>query len=127
MLGVYLTAAELTKRGFVVSPTSRSAIGADLLATDVTCNRAWSVQVKTNRVKSGFWLCGPHARTIASPSHIYVFVNAMAGKDALPEFYVVGSQTVSKRIRVNKSTTGSVWYEFHRDEAFRDAWSIAFD
>jgi hypothetical protein len=30
MLGVYLTAAELVKRGFIVSPTSRSALGADL-------------------------------------------------------------------------------------------------
>ena len=28
MLGVYLAAAELTAKGFIVSPTSRSAIGA---------------------------------------------------------------------------------------------------
>jgi len=29
MLGVYLVAAELSKRGFIVSPTSRSAAGAE--------------------------------------------------------------------------------------------------
>jgi hypothetical protein len=31
MRGVYLVAAELSRLGFVVSPTSRSAVGADLL------------------------------------------------------------------------------------------------
>lgn len=31
MLGVYLVAAELSRLGFIVSPTSRSAAGADLL------------------------------------------------------------------------------------------------
>lgn len=38
MLGVYLVAAELSRRNFVVSPTSRSAAGADLLATDQACS-----------------------------------------------------------------------------------------
>jgi hypothetical protein len=33
MTGVYLAAAELSRLGFVVSPTSRSARGADLLVT----------------------------------------------------------------------------------------------
>jgi hypothetical protein len=47
MRGVYLVAAELTRLGFIVSPTSRSARGADLLVTDQECQKAWSVQVKT--------------------------------------------------------------------------------
>ena len=34
MRGVYLVAAELSKRGFIASPTSRGAQGADLLVTD---------------------------------------------------------------------------------------------
>jgi hypothetical protein len=41
LLGVYLVAAELSYRGFIVSPTSRSAIGADLLVTDQECKRTW--------------------------------------------------------------------------------------
>jgi len=75
MLGVYLTAAELTNRGFIVSPTSRSAIGADLLVTDQRCRMAWSVQVKTQRQAANFWLVGNQAHKIQSPTHIYVFVN----------------------------------------------------
>ena len=43
MRGVYLVAAELVARGFIVSVTSRGAAGADLLVTDHTCARAWSV------------------------------------------------------------------------------------
>jgi hypothetical protein len=37
MQGVFLTAAELTHRGFVVSLTARNAFGADLLVTDNQC------------------------------------------------------------------------------------------
>ena len=46
MLGTYLAAAELTKKGFIVSITSRNAKGADLLVTDQSCKKTWSVQVK---------------------------------------------------------------------------------
>jgi hypothetical protein len=75
MLGVYLVAAELSRLGFIVSPTSRSAAGADLLVTDQRCQKAWSVQVKTNRKAINYWLVGERARHIKSDSHVYVFVN----------------------------------------------------
>jgi hypothetical protein len=48
MQGVLLVAAELSGRGLIVSPTSRSAKGADLLITSQECQKAWSVQVTTN-------------------------------------------------------------------------------
>lgn len=76
MLGVYMAAVELTKRGWIVSPTSRSAMGADLLVTDPLCSQTWSIQVKTNARKATFWLCGKKACELKSPSHVYVFVNA---------------------------------------------------
>ena len=49
MQGAFLTAAELSKRWFIVSSPSRGAFGADLLITDHSCNRVFSVQVKTNK------------------------------------------------------------------------------
>jgi hypothetical protein len=64
MLGVYLAATELVRRGFIVSPTSRSAIGADLLVTDRSCRRAWSVQVKTNASMAKNWLVNPRAKQL---------------------------------------------------------------
>lgn len=94
MLGVYLAAAELTYKGFIVSPTSRSAIGADLLVTDQECRKAWSVQVKTNRKAASFWLVDAHTSKFKSKSHIYVFVNLRG--DERPEYIVVASAFVAK-------------------------------
>lgn len=54
MHGVYLVAAELTRRGLIVSPTLRNALAADLLATDQDCKMTWSVQVKTNTGRTPF-------------------------------------------------------------------------
>ncbi len=55
MLGVYLVAAKLSEAGFVVSPTSRNAQGADLLVTDTACTTAFAAQVKTNARTFNFW------------------------------------------------------------------------
>jgi hypothetical protein len=56
MRGVYLVAAELLRQGLIASATSRSAIGADILAIDQQCVLTYSVQVKTNARTFGFWL-----------------------------------------------------------------------
>lgn len=75
MRGVYLVAAELSKRGFIASPTSRSAMGADVLVTDQACQRAYSVQVKANAGTFGFWLLSKKAKEAVSKSHVYALVN----------------------------------------------------
>jgi len=112
MLGVYLTAAELTSRKFIVSPTSRSAAGADLLVTDQRCQRAWSVQVKTQRQAANFWLVGHQAREINSPTHIYVFINLRG--DSRPDYLVVPSTVVAEKMYEEKARSGSTFYCFDR-------------
>jgi hypothetical protein len=121
MLGVYLTAVELVKRGFIVSPTSRSAVGADLLVTDQRCQITWSVQVKTNATMANFWLTGSKAKDFASPSHIYVFMSAP--KEKQPQFYVVPSSVVAPAIK--ESPPG--WYAFYRDDEYKDKWELFGD
>jgi hypothetical protein len=113
MLGVYLVAAELCRRNFIVSPTSRSAAGADLLVTDQECRFAWSVQVKTNRYPANFWLLGAKAATIESKSHMYVFVN-IGDVNRPDEFIVVPSSHVAKHVDAETSSTGSKWYSFYK-------------
>jgi hypothetical protein len=71
MRGVYLVAAEMSRLGFIASPTSRSALAADILITDQACQRAFSVQVKTNSTAASFWLVGKHIPV--SDTHIYGF------------------------------------------------------
>lgn len=109
MRGVYLVAAELSRLGFIVSPTSRGALGADLLVTDQGCQNAFSVQVKTNQKISKYWLLNKKAKEIISPNHIYVFVNI---RKAGTEYYIVPSSMVAKNMYIEKSKTGkkSTWY-----------------
>jgi len=124
MRGVYLVAAEIAARGLIVAPTSRSAAGADLLVTDENCDRALSVQVKTNSRPANFWLVGPRARSIASKSHLYVFVNIRPAGQA-HEYYVVPSKCVAEKSKIEVRPS-STWYSFFRADAarFRSKWSL---
>jgi hypothetical protein len=126
MLGVYLTAAELTKLGFIVSPTSRSAFGADLLVTDQRCHKAWSVQVKTNRRAATFWLLSAHVADAHSESHVYVFLNIRG--EARPDYFVVPSMDVTRIHKVNTAKTGSVWYFIDQKDMgdYAEGWSKVF-
>jgi hypothetical protein len=122
MLGVYLTAAELIKNGFIVSPTSRSARGADLLVTDQLCRNAWSVQVKTKASNANFWLVGAHTKEMTSRTHVYVFVTVLAKQEKV-QFYVVPSRTVATAVRTFRRKR-STWYSFPRKERYLDNWKV---
>ena len=124
MRGVYLVAAELAARGLIASPTSRSAAGADLLVTDLNCENAFSVQVKTNAKPASFWLTGPKAQSISSLSHVYVFVNIQPRTER-HEFFVVPSEFVAQHIRFDELPK-SKWYSFRKKDAekFRSNWTL---
>jgi hypothetical protein len=122
MQGVYLVAAELSRLGYIASPTSRSARAADLLVTDQACKRAHSVQVKTNSSKSSYWLLGKDAKELRSPSHVYVFV-AIRPKAPLVSFFVVPSEFVAKHTYEERFGEGT-WYSFTFADAapFENQW-----
>jgi hypothetical protein len=120
MRGVYLVAAELSRLGFIASPTSRSAIGADILATDQACLRTYSVQVKTNARTFGFWLLGEKARTMHSPSHIYVLVNIRSRKDGETiEYYVIPSEVVAAKMQsgISQTEAKTEWHQINMVDA----------
>jgi len=60
-------------------------MGADLLLTDQRCQKAWSVQVKTNSGTPKFWLVGGHTGDISARSHVYVFVNVPKNAEKPPK------------------------------------------
>lgn len=125
MRGVYLAAAELAARGFIVSPTSRSAFGADLLVTDAGCNCAFSVQVKTNTTTFRFWLLNEKSRHLSSPTHLYVLIN-LRKNAPVPEYFIVPSQVLSKRVKDEKVKSGT-FYAFANDDVakkYRDRWDL---
>ena len=124
MLGVYLTAAELTAKGLIVSITSRNAKGADLLVADHEYKKTWSIQVKTNGLATTFWLINKDFKTEVSETHIYVFVNLRG--DSRPQYYVVPSKFVADHGYVKPARTGSHWYQFDAASAVGclENWSL---
>ncbi|MGA1979729.1 MAG: hypothetical protein ABSG99_04075 [Sedimentisphaerales bacterium] len=124
MTGVYLTAAELSKRGLIAALTSRSAQGADILVTDIDCQRSYTVQVKTNARTFNFWLLNSKAKQMVSNNLIYALVNL---RKTETEYYLVPSQVVAANIKVSKpSDTKTIWYSIYRNkiEQYRENWKI---
>jgi len=129
MRGVYLVAAELSRIGLIASPTSRSAIGADILVTDQDCLRTYSVQVKTNTSTFGFWLVGAKARTMHAPSHVYVLVNLRKKKTGeLIEYYIVPSEVVATKMVSSaiSRTSQFEWHQFNLADAkpYLNKWAV---
>jgi len=129
MRGVYLVAAELSRLGFIASPTSRSAVGADILATDQQCSKTYSVQVKTNAKTFGFWRVGAKAREMHSPTHIYVLVNLRKGKDAERiDYFIVPSEVLAAKMisGISKSESKSEWHQINMNEvaSYKDNWEV---
>ena len=124
MRGVYLVAAEMSRHGFIASPTSRSARGADILCTDAECKRAFPVQVKTKSTQASYWLLSSHYKRFVSDSHIYVFVSIKEG--GVPaEFFIVPSTVVAKKAYVEPFGK-DIWHSFTVKDAkpYQDRWEI---
>lgn len=95
MDGVYLVAAELSRRGFIMSPTSRSAHGADLLITDLRARSTYAAEDKTNVRTFGFWLLGAKAKRMKSDTLIHALVNLKRMERSTSWFQVVSLHGMS--------------------------------
>lgn len=126
MIGVYLVAAQLTNRGLIASPISRSAFGADILLTDQLCSKSYSVQVKTNSKPTSSWLLNKKSKEIVGKNHVYVFVNLRKTESSLDaDYYIVPSKVVSQYMQKVKRPN-STWYASYLEDAqdYKDQWSI---
>ena len=97
MAGVYFVAAELARRGFIASPTSRSAHGVDLLVAHPDGVRTFAVEVKTNAATFSFWLLGAKALEVEAPTLFYALVNLRK----------LGNETTSFRAESCERTSAS--------------------
>lgn len=126
MTGLYVVAAELSRQGFIVSPTSRSVQTADLLIADPNCHHLFAVQVKTNARTFGFWLVSAKTKELKSRHLIYAFVNLR--KNKADEIYLVPSRVVAKCVRFSpKSATRKVdGYSVYLNKIakYKDKWDI---
>lgn len=97
--GVYLAAAELTRKGYITSITSRNTKGIDVLVSNETMTKSIGIQVKTNQGTQKKWLLNANAEHYHSENLFYIFVNLNDGGRA--DFRIAPSKTVAAFIRNN--------------------------
>jgi hypothetical protein len=119
MRGVYLVAAELARLGFVVSPTSRSAKGVDLLVTNSNGTKTFAVEVKSDK-RATFWLVGKTIGERSSRNNAHVFVKLSPNQDR-SRFFVVPSAVISKLIVRGKTFT---FIKRASIEKYEDRWQF---
>ncbi len=96
--GVYLVAAELSRRGYIASLTFRNTKGIAILASSQDASRQVGIQVKARHLRGAEWILSAKDERTAADKLFYVFVN-LTGANGRPEFYVVPSKVVAETIR----------------------------
>lgn len=100
--GEHFAAAELSRRGFLVTLTRGNAPGVDLLAYHPESQKTVAIQVKTalgSKQRRGQWIMNQKDEDEgAVRSHAFIFVYLPAQPDQSPEYTIVPSQTVAKKI-----------------------------
>ncbi len=138
--GEYFVMAELTRRGYVASLTSKNTKAIDLLVSDKNGKQLAAIQVKTcDNAKQQKWKMSNSVEKNDSSNLYYVFVNMNGGAE--PSYYIVPSRYVAYRIHqdyeewfnapgknghVRRETTMRV-FEFvdeEEREQYKDAWYL---
>ena len=100
--GEHFAAAELTRRGFLVTLTRGNAPGVDLLAYHPETQRTVAIQVKTalgSKQKRGHWIMNQKDEDQESVrSQVFIFVYLPKELEQPPEYTVVPSTTVAQII-----------------------------
>lgn len=97
-VGTYLAAAELVRRGYIVSALSQTAKGIDILAADPQTLRPLAVQVKTSQRGKRTWMLNVTHERIEDPALFYVFVDLPTKRRPVPVFCIVPSAVVASSI-----------------------------
>lgn len=96
--GEYFVMAELTRRGYVASLTSKNTKAIDLLVSDKNGRQLAAVQVKAcDNVQQHKWKMSNSVENNDSPNLYYVFVNMNGGAE--PSYYVVPSRYVANKVK----------------------------
>lgn len=96
--GEYFVAAQLSRLGYVASITPKNTKNIDILASNQEGSKTVAIQVKTNKNGVKKWMFKAKSETNFSNNYFYVLVDLKDSK-SLPEFHIVPSKVVSKKIR----------------------------
>jgi hypothetical protein len=101
--GEYYVAAELSRRGCLAAITLRNSDGVDILVSNESGEKTFSIQVKTTQNKRK-WILGEKVENDKAANKFYVFVNIQNDLNSLPEYFIVKAKDLANHI-----------YEGHRD------------
>ena len=133
--GEYYVAAELSRRGYIASLTSKNTKGIDMLVSNQKGDKSASIQIKTNSTGLRNWILNKKSEDEYNDKMFYVFV-ALKENDN-PMYFVVKSGTVADYIKEKHNswlmTPGRNGH--HRndtnmrkfdlfDDTYRDAWHM---
>lgn len=96
--GEHYVAAELSKRGYIVSLTPRNTHTVDILASSIDGTKTISIQVKTRSDCIKKWTLSPKEEEVSGTKFFYIFVNLM-NDEYYPEFHIVRSKVVVEYIK----------------------------
>ena len=98
--GEFFVAAELTRRGYVASLTSKNTKAIDILVSNKDGSKSVAIQVKTsNSKKIDKWMMTESSEKTFSDNLFYVFVNMNEGE--MPSYYIVPSVYVANKIKAD--------------------------
>ena len=138
--GEYFVMAELTRRGYVASLTSKNTKAIDLFVSDKNGKQLAAIQVKAcDNEKQQKWKMSNSVENNNSSNLYYVFVNMNGGAE--PSYYIVPSKYVAFRVRQDyenwlhtpgkqgqqRNETTMRTFEFvdkDEQEQYRDAWYL---
>lgn len=100
--GEYFVSAELSRRGYIASLTSKNTKGIDILASNEDASKTVGIQVKTNQGSVKSWILTKSSQEYQSANLFYVFVNLR--EKETPEYHIVPSSYVAKYITENHNT-----------------------
>jgi len=115
----FFAAAELTRRGYLVSLTFGDATGTDLLVRSPN-GKQFTVDVKGQSTKN-FWLIQPRVR---NPEHFFILV-FLPKQNLPPQYFIMSSDELMRRRDEYKQSVRSRGK--YRDELGGINWSTALD
>lgn len=98
--GAHFVVAEMSRKGYIATVTSRNTEGVDILASNLDGSKLVSIQVKTssNKYSTRSWILSKKQENAYSKNLFYVFVD-LNGEDQMPDFYIIPSEIVADYIK----------------------------
>lgn len=97
--GEYFVAAELSRRGWIVTITLKNTPNIDIIATTRDGLRTLNIQVKTRSIRNRQgWILTKGIETLVSNNNFYIAFVDLTGINEKPDYYLIPKNLFAKWI-----------------------------